>query len=193
MLVIRVTDCRENLIKLVDALNLLGYSSTTDILSTLQEKYKDESEDLFGLSDTYLGAKNEVRYVRCKREGDSKSFKVYNGYVSKDGDVRVDVESIFMALRVRSSHDDYRNLLEELIGSTNVPVEVENYMRVPRAQLMYYIGSDVGMSMYRFYDFEAEGHNKRKTYGVELQKLTSEIYEEYCKKIEKRAKADSVK
>lgn len=189
MLVIRVTDCRENLIKLVDALTLLGYKSDMDIVSTLKEKYLDESSDVLDLSDTYLGAKTEVRYVRCNRDDTGKHFKVYTGYVDKPDDIRADVESVFMALRVRQSHEEYKNILEELIGSTDVPIIVENYMRAPRVQFMYYADSDLGMSTYRFYDFEADELNKRNVFGVQLKKLTSEVYEEYCRNMDKRSKS----
>lgn len=183
MLVIRVDNCRSNLIGLYDVLKILGYSSDTDLLQNLLDSYKSSDINVLQLSDDFIGDTNEVRYVKCINDDSGRHYRVYRGYADFGDTVKADVESVFIALRVRASREDYKSILMELLGSTDVPIEAEQYMRNPRVPVSYY---DNDFSIRCLYDFEADEINKRSKNGVVLKRLTAEIYEDHCKKMDKR-------
>lgn len=186
-MIIRVENARENLIRVHDVMQMLGFRCTAGSLEPMLNEIHETSksaDDIFTISKKYLGDTHQVKYVQCNFI--SKTYEVHDVLPSSYNNFRVDYETLMTALRVKRSREEYKEVLIRLLGTIIVPEDVEKYARQPRTMRTYYIIENGGLSTFRLFDWEADYISCRNYWGTELNVLTDDILEKYSKINDKR-------
>ena len=187
-MIIRIENSRENFIRVYDIFQKLNFrcikGSLYNMINEMNESSKN-IDDMFNVSKKYLGDTNQVRYVRCNFI--ARTFEVFDELPDEKENMRVDYETFMTVLRVKRCRKEYEGVLLGLLGSVNVPDEIEDYARHPRMMNMYYyIDDSFNLIKYRLYDFEADCINFHKLLDKELKLLTADTLEHYSKIQDKR-------